>query len=567
MIWLGLLLGGTRPDFPVLRRAAYFVEEKHLDQPGRETLVRGALLGLRHLELEAHLKGVTLEVRGDEERRATLKAAEYNLADLAQLVVELAPEHSPEAIERAMLEGLLESLARGDRLVPQRDLQPGVGAAGLIVTRLRDGTVIQGVMPGSGPDGVIEAWSSLLSVDGTCVSAASLTTTVEKLRGPVGSEVELVWREQGGAVKTATFERRTFKVNADPVLTMHDSVAWITMPYLFHGHVPQLPAEATGVVLDLRGNSGGQIGHVAAVADAFLGRVPLIVADGPRPDRYLGTRAHNKLPLVVVTDRGTSAGGLAVAGALQVNDRARIVGTMPEDRAPEIHNIYDMPGLDEDLAVTVAELRVGADYWLSDLQPDVHTDATGEELRSIAVAVLKGVEVETEPPTPLEPIPVDRRVGIRADRADAGIDLQVTNLGAYDDVLRYCVDEASGRDRVRAPELAPGQSDSLRVPDGDHPIELLIESAELSIDRKTLPYEGSSPELSFRWADGEYTARSPDARSLTVYHFKTATQFRRGRPDHGARAQFEGPFDDRYWAIAVSAQGLTSIVSVSGSED
>ena len=97
------------------------------------------------------------------------------------------------------------------------------------------------------------------------------------------------------------------------------------------------PPGPVGIVLDLRGNAGGTLDAAIDLASQFLEPGPLVMVAGSKmssAERYrvrhgMGT-AHGQLmtlPLVVVVNGQTASGAEIVAGALQLRQRAVVVGT------------------------------------------------------------------------------------------------------------------------------------------------------------------------------------------------------------------------------------------------
>jgi len=87
----------------------------------------------------------------------------------------------------------------------------------------------------------------------------------------------------------------------------------------------------TSLVLDLRGNGGGLMDQAIRIAERFLPAGQTIVSQRgrhPAEDRvWKSTNAHpEKLPLVLLVDEGTASASEIIAGAMQDNDRATIVG-------------------------------------------------------------------------------------------------------------------------------------------------------------------------------------------------------------------------------------------------
>jgi carboxyl-terminal processing protease len=89
--------------------------------------------------------------------------------------------------------------------------------------------------------------------------------------------------------------------------------------------------KAKGIVLDLRGNTGGLITEAQLVASMFLESGPIVTTRGRAVRQQtlnaLGQPVADDLPTVVLVDRDTASASEIVAGALQDRKRATLVGT------------------------------------------------------------------------------------------------------------------------------------------------------------------------------------------------------------------------------------------------
>ena len=88
----------------------------------------------------------------------------------------------------------------------------------------------------------------------------------------------------------------------------------------------------TGVVLDLRNNPGGLLDQAVAVSDAFLDKGEIVSTRGRRPDsiQRFNSRPGDiaaDLPMVVLINGGSASASEIVAGALQDQKRAIVMGT------------------------------------------------------------------------------------------------------------------------------------------------------------------------------------------------------------------------------------------------
>jgi carboxyl-terminal processing protease len=87
-----------------------------------------------------------------------------------------------------------------------------------------------------------------------------------------------------------------------------------------------------GYIIDLRNNPGGLLDQAVSVSDAFLDRGEIVSMRGRMPEdvqRFSakpGDTAKGK-PIVVLINGGSAAASEIVAGALQDNKRATMVGT------------------------------------------------------------------------------------------------------------------------------------------------------------------------------------------------------------------------------------------------
>lgn len=86
-----------------------------------------------------------------------------------------------------------------------------------------------------------------------------------------------------------------------------------------------------GLIVDLRGNTGGYMSAAIQMVNEFLPNNQLIVyTEGRKSSRenYMsnGTGSNQTLPLVVLTDEGSASASEIFAGAIQDNDRGLIVG-------------------------------------------------------------------------------------------------------------------------------------------------------------------------------------------------------------------------------------------------
>jgi carboxyl-terminal processing protease len=230
-----------------------------------------------------------------------------------------------------------------------------------------NGVVVISALEGS-PAGEAEITSGtqLLSVDGKDVVDLGLEGTVAALRGDVGSQVVLTLDNGSGETSELTLERRS--VDLRPVRTRRLRSGSHTLGYLritqFSEGVPEQVKEALtelqnkeieGLVLDLRNNSGGLVSAGLAVADDFLSGGAIVETrnrEGINDTIQASLQTVYDGPMVTLVNGGTASASEILAGALQDNERATLLGgqTFGKGLIQTLTNLSDGSGL----AVTVA---------------------------------------------------------------------------------------------------------------------------------------------------------------------------------------------------------------------
>jgi carboxyl-terminal processing protease len=168
----------------------------------------------------------------------------------------------------------------------------------------------------------------------------NLPNAADLLRGPPASKVELLI-ERAGTSKSLTLTRAQIHVNSVIAQRIADDFVWIKIRAFqsdtansLQQVVSTLALEKSppaGLVLDLRGNPGGLIASAVNVADLFLQTGMIVSTKGRTSDAQLQFSAtagdlSQGMLLAVLIDRNSASAAEIVAGALQDQRRAVIVG-------------------------------------------------------------------------------------------------------------------------------------------------------------------------------------------------------------------------------------------------
>lgn len=196
----------------------------------------------------------------------------------------------------------------------------------------------------------------ILAVSGEAVH--SLAEARERMRGPVGSWVELTVRRAGAP------EPLLFRVTREPIAPknvqyhmLDDEVGYIRLATFLHaGSAHDLETglnylrvnhDAKRLILDLRGNPGGLLEQAVEVAGLFLRNHRLVTTTRGRNQLHTGEfrvgrrSPFQDLPLVVLVDGGSASASEIVAGAIKDQGRGKLVGTRTYGKG-SVQEIYQL---------------------------------------------------------------------------------------------------------------------------------------------------------------------------------------------------------------------------------
>jgi carboxyl-terminal processing protease len=191
----------------------------------------------------------------------------------------------------------------------------------------------------------ILAGDFITHVNGESLQGMMLDDAVEKMRGPIGSEIIItIVREGATEPFDVSIIRDTIKLTAVKgrvvgntvvlrVTTFNDQTTSGMRDELAKG-IEELGGmdNLNGVVIDLRNNPGGLLNEAIDVSDAFLEKGEIVstrgreAGSGERYNAQSGDLINGK-PIVILINGGSASASEIVAGALQDHRRAIVVGT------------------------------------------------------------------------------------------------------------------------------------------------------------------------------------------------------------------------------------------------
>jgi carboxyl-terminal processing protease len=200
----------------------------------------------------------------------------------------------------------------------------------------------------------------IVAIDGQQVQGLTLADAVEKMRGPINSEIKLTIKREGRDLFDVTLKRAVVKIQSVKSQPEGDDVGYIRITSFneqtdsgVQAAIKSLQAKEgpklSGIILDLRNNPGGLLDQAIAVVNDFVDKGEIVSTRGRRADdaqRYdvkpPGDLTHG-LPMVVLINGGSASASEIVAGALQDHHRAILLGTRSFGKG-SVQTIIQLPG-------------------------------------------------------------------------------------------------------------------------------------------------------------------------------------------------------------------------------
>jgi len=249
----------------------------------------------------------------------------------------------------------------------------------------------------------------ILEINGTPTTGLSLDEAASRMRGTAGSQVALkVSRAEGGASEGEASDVSVFEVSVrrdrieiNPVIAELRSAPDLPkVGYLRLGQFNGNAAEeikvalsdlenkgADAYVLDLRNNPGGLLNAGIEIARMWIDDGTIVYTvdrQGALGNYDANGKAITDDPLVVLVNKGTASASEILAGALQDNGRAKLVGETTFGKGL-IQSLFDLPN-GAGLAVTIAKYETPDHHDINKLgiTPDQEVETSIERRKQFA---------------------------------------------------------------------------------------------------------------------------------------------------------------------------------------
>ena len=232
----------------------------------------------------------------------------------------------------------------------------------------------------------------ITGIDGETTKGMALMDAVHKLRGPKGSKVTLtIFREGEAKPFDLPITRDVINIKSVKARAEKDGFGYVRISQFnmttsrdLKKAIEDVQKEAgglKGLVLDLRNNPGGLLNQAIKVADLFLSDGKIVYTAGRDPSQNMVERATkagtlDDFPMVVLINGGSASASEIVAGALQDQRRAVLVGTQTfgKGSVQTILRLDDGSGL----KLTTAKYYTpnGRDIQAKGIAPDIVVEAS-----------------------------------------------------------------------------------------------------------------------------------------------------------------------------------------------
>lgn len=291
-----------------------------------------------------------------EKSEATQPAIPYKDLELFSKVFNLVRENYVEDIDDEELlygamRGLTSTLDPHSLFMPpdvykelKVDTEGKFGGVGLEITQKDDALVVVTPIEGSPASKAgLKEKDRILKIDGVSTKEMGLAESVKRMRGPRGSRVTLVVLHEGSKdLQEITLVRDIIRIKSVRSEILEESFGYVRVNSFQEKTSDELgraletldkksPSGLKGLIIDLRNNPGGLLDEAVDVSDIFLesGTIVTTVSREKEIDKRVATQDGTEpvYPTIILVNGGTASAAEIVAGALQDQKRAVVLGT------------------------------------------------------------------------------------------------------------------------------------------------------------------------------------------------------------------------------------------------
>jgi len=331
----------------------------------------------------------------------------YNKIDLFSEVLERIQNEYVEEIDQAeamdsAINGLLQSLDPYSSYMNQKtweesETETSGEFGGLGIEVSMESGVVKVITPIDDTPASragVKAGDYIIKINGEQVLGKTLMEAVNLMRGPVGTSIEITIRRKGlKKAKIFKIIREIIEIKSVISKLIDNKVGYLRLRAFNQNSSGQLKKEISkieknkklvGYILDLRNNPGGLLAQAIEVSNFFLDDGEIVSTKGRKnkENRKFFAKKGDKIkgkPLIVLINNGSASASEIVAGALQDQKRAVLLGEATFGKG-SVQTIIPLKNRGA-LRLTVSKYYLPSGKSISDVGviPDIKVEEKGEE--------------------------------------------------------------------------------------------------------------------------------------------------------------------------------------------
>ena len=331
----------------------------------------------------------------------------YDKIDLFSEVLEKIQNEYVEEIDQAevmdsAIDGVLQSLDpysgyMSPKIFEESQTETSGEFGGLGIEVTMEAGVVKVIAPIDGTPAAkagVKAGDYIIRIDGKQVRGKTLMEAVNMMRGPVDTDIEITVRRKGlRKAKIFKITRKIIEIKSVASELIETKVGYLRLRAFNENSSEQLRKaiseieknnKLVGYVLDLRNNPGGLLSQAIKITDFFLHDGEIVATKGRKNSdsrKYFAKRGDkiNGKPLIVLINNGSASASEIVAGALQDQKRAILLGETTFGKG-SVQSIIPLKNRGA-IRLTVSKYYLPSGKSISEIgvTPDIKIEETGEE--------------------------------------------------------------------------------------------------------------------------------------------------------------------------------------------
>ena len=331
----------------------------------------------------------------------------YEKIDLLGEVLEKVQDEYVDEIDQAevmdfAINGILQSLDpysayMNPKIYEEMQTETSGEFGGLGIEVSMEGGVVKVISPIDDTPAArvgVKAGDYIVRINGEQVQGKTLMEAVNLMRGPVGSPIEITIRRKGlKKAKIFTIIREIIEIKSVISKLIDNEIGYLRLRAFNENSSNQLKEEISkleknnklvGYILDLRNNPGGLLSQAVRISDFFLDDGEIVSTRGrkSRENRKFFAKKGDRIkgkPLIVLINNGSASAAEIVAGALQDQKRAILLGEATYGKG-SVQSIIPLRNKGA-IRLTISKYYLPSGKSISEVgvTPDIRVEAEDEE--------------------------------------------------------------------------------------------------------------------------------------------------------------------------------------------